>query len=117
MFSNESSLVVFSQSENKKILKTFSRFYLIGLSKGLIDGTKIYSQHVPGDLLDYMNIHYETGQPEMDSRNIQIDYQGTNFQEPEVLPDDSMNCNGEENADDDNFAHVDYGDDTDGKQD
>ena len=87
---------------------------MIGLSKGFVNGTKILSQHVPGDLLDYMESNYEDGPPEIDFRNLQIDYTGTNFIEPEVLPDDSMKCNGDENSEDD-FAITDYGDDTDGE--
>ena len=67
-------------------------------------------QPVPGDLLDFMNKHYEAGQPEMDSRNLQIDYQGTEFEEPELLPQGKkIGCNGEE-SNDDGFDQVDYGD-------
>ena len=57
-------------------------------------------QQVPGDLLNYMDVHYKAEEPEMDSKNLQIDYEGTEFDEPEILPDIAQKnwCNGEENG-------------------
>ena len=93
-------------------------FFLIGLTGGYSNESKIFDskmnfqklQLIPSDLFDFMDKFYEAGQPEMDSRNLQIDYQGTEFEEPEVLPQGKkIGCNGEA-SNDDGFDNVDYGD-------
>ena len=53
-------------------------------------------KQAPGDLLDFMNQYYESGEPEVES---EFEYEGTEFEEPDVLPDNNE-CNGEENNDD-----------------
>ena len=82
-------------------------YFLIGLSNSK-NKTSLNLQHVPGDLQEYMNEHYESGEPEMNSRSFQIDYQGTDFQQPDIFPRET-GCN------DDNGGHNDNGyRDTDG---
>ena len=85
------------------ICKDQMSYFFIGLSSSEIKNDKLNLQHVPGDLLNYMDEHYKAGEPEMDSKNLQIDYEGTEFDEPEILPDISEKnwCNGEENGDGD----------------
>ena len=88
------------------ICKDEISFFLIGLSNST-NGTSLNLQHVPGDLQEYMNEHYESGEPEMNSRNFQIDYQGTDFQEPDIFPRET-GCNGGDN-DNDSGEHSDNG--------
>ena len=94
------------------ICKDEISFFLIGLSNSK-NRTSLNLQHVPGDLQEYMNEHYESGEPEMNSRSFQIDYQGTDFQQPDIFPRDT-GCNGGDNNAD-NGGHSDNGNrDTDG---
>ena len=58
-------------------------------------------KQAPGDLLDFMNQYYESGEPEVES---EFEYDGTEFEEPDVLPDKSQ-CNGEENDDDHSISN------------
>ena len=85
------------------ICKDQMSYFFVGLSSSEIKNEKLNLQHVPGDLLNYMVVYYKAGEPEMDSKNLQIDYEGTEFDEPEILPDISEKnwCNGEENGDGD----------------
>ena len=85
------------------ICKDQMSYFFVGLSSSEIKNDKLNLQNVPGDLLNYMDVYYKAGEPEMDSKNLQIDYEGTEFDEPEILPDISEKnwCNGEENGDGD----------------
>lgn len=82
------------------ICKDQMSYFLIGVSTSEIKNDKLHLQQVPGDLLNYMDVHYKAGEPEMDSKNLEIDYEGTEFNEPDILPDisDKKLCNGEENG-------------------
>ena len=91
------------------ICKDQMSFFLIGLSTDERKNATLIFQNVPGDLLNTISQHYKTGEPEMDSKNLQIDYEGTEFQEPEILPEISENneCYEDQNTDDrsDNSAY------------
>jgi len=84
------------------ICKDQMSYFLIGLSADERKNDRLTLQNVPGDLLNTINQHYKTGESEMDSKNLQIDYEGTEFQEPEILPDisEENGCYDDENSDD-----------------
>ena len=84
------------------ICKDQISYFLIGLSIDERKTDTLILQNVPGDLMNTISQHYKTGEPEMDSKNLQIDYEGTEFQEPEILPDlsEKNGCYDDENSDD-----------------
>ena len=84
---------------------------MVGLTQEDFNGSKFNLQHIPSDLLQFIDEHYETGEPDINSRNHEIDYDGSDFKEPEILPDveKQIGCDGGENSDD-TFGRVDYGD-------
>ena len=84
------------------ICKDQISYFLIGLSIDERKTDTLILQNVPGDLMNTISQHYKTGEPEMDSKNLQIDYEGTEFQEPEILPEISGNneCYDDQNNDD-----------------
>ena len=67
-------------------------------------------KQAPGDLLDFIDHFYESGEPELD-KEIEIDYDGTDFDEPDILPKNK--CFGQEQEDDD-YGSIDNGDDDEG---
>ena len=97
--------------------------FFIGLSEGdLTKGTsnttplgrtnketaRLNLKQAPGNLLDFINQYYQTGEPEVES-DIQIDYEGTEFEEPEILPPNKNECNGDDENDGNDY-HVDNSD-------
>ena len=78
-------LLAFNTSISTSLLNSIKRLSII-----FHTSTVIY------DLLDFINQYYESGEPEVES---EFEYDGTEFEEPDVLPDNNE-CNGEENDDD-----------------
>lgn len=98
------------------ICKDQMSFFLIGLSTDERKNETLIFQNVPGDLLNTISQHYKNGEPEMDSKNLQIDYEGTEFQEPEILPEISENneCYDDQNNDDRSDNSADDAEDSNG---
>ena len=67
-------------------------------------------KQAPGDLLNFIDHFYESGEPESD-KEIEIDYDGIEFDEPDILPKNE--CYGQETEDDD-YASIGGDDDGEG---
>ena len=82
------------------ICKDFKSYFLIGVLKNnRSQNSNLNMNNVPGNLVEYINENYEVGKAEIDE-NIELDYDGSDFQKPDVLPKKS-GCADDDNMDND----------------